>query len=66
MREVAVAGVGMHPWGKFPDKPLIKMLTEVVDMALKDAAMDCCCKFSFLWRHGLGIGRQRDCPDDRT
>ncbi len=40
MREVAVAGVGMHPWGKFPDKPLIKMLTEVVDMALKDAGMD--------------------------
>ena len=36
MREVAVAGVGMHPWGKFPDKPLIKMLTEVVDMALKE------------------------------
>lgn len=40
MREVAIAGVGMHPFGKFPDKPLVKMLTEVVDMALKDAEMD--------------------------
>jgi acetyl-CoA acetyltransferase len=40
MREVAIAGVGMHPWGKFPDKPLIQMLTEVVDMALDDAGMD--------------------------
>lgn len=40
MREVAVVGVGMHPWGKFPDKPLIQMLTEVVDMALKDAGME--------------------------
>ena len=40
MRDVAVVGVGMHPWGKFPDKPLINMLTEVVDMALKDAGLD--------------------------
>jgi len=39
MREVAVAGVSMHPWGKFPDKPLIGMMTEVVDQALKDAGM---------------------------
>ena len=40
MREVAVVGVGMHPWGKFPDKTLIQMQTETVDMALKDAGMD--------------------------
>ena len=39
MTDVAVVGVGMHPWGKFPDKPLINMLTEVVDMALKDAGI---------------------------
>lgn len=40
MREVAVAGVGLHPFGKFEEKPLIKMLAEVVDMALKDAQME--------------------------
>ena len=40
MREVAVGGVGMHPFGKFGEKPLIKMLVEVVNMALKDAQMD--------------------------
>lgn len=40
MREVAVAGVGLHPFGKFEGKLLIKMLTEVVDMALKDAQME--------------------------
>jgi acetyl-CoA acetyltransferase len=39
MRDVAIAGVGQHPWGKFDDKPLIKMLTEVVEAALKDAGM---------------------------
>jgi acetyl-CoA acetyltransferase len=40
MRDVAVAGVGLHPFGKFEGKPLIKMLSEVVDMALKDAQME--------------------------
>lgn len=40
MREVAVAGVGLHPFGKFEGKPLIKMLSEVVDMALKDGQME--------------------------
>ena len=40
MRDVAVAGVDMHPFGKFPDKPLINMLTQVVEGALKDAGVE--------------------------
>ncbi len=40
MREVAVIGVGMHPWGKFDDKPLNLMVREAVDAALKDAGVN--------------------------
>ena len=39
MREVAVIGVGMHPWGKFPDKSLNDMSRVAVDTALADAGM---------------------------
>ena len=39
MRDVAVIGVGMHQWGKFPNKPLIRMLTEVVEASIKDAGI---------------------------
>ena len=40
MRDVAVIGVGMHKFGKFPDKPLLKMLMDVVIEALNDARVD--------------------------
>ena len=39
MREVAVIGVGMHPWGKFPDISLNDMSRAAVDTALADAGM---------------------------
>ena len=39
MREVAAVGLGMHPWGKFPDKPLTQMCREAVEAALKDAGV---------------------------
>jgi acetyl-CoA acetyltransferase len=39
MREVAVIGVGMHPWGKFQDKPLTQMSREAVEAALQDAGV---------------------------
>ncbi|MEX0799937.1 MAG: transporter [Dehalococcoidia bacterium] len=40
MREVAVIGVGMHPWGKFEDKSITQMCREAVEAALKDASVE--------------------------
>ncbi len=37
MREVAVLGVGMHPWGKFADKSITDLSREAVEAALRDA-----------------------------
>ena len=37
MREVAVLGVGMHPWGKFPDTSITDLSRTAVEAALKDA-----------------------------
>ena len=39
MRDVAVAGVGMHPWGKFPEKPVTQLSREAVEAALADAGV---------------------------
>ena len=40
MREVAVIGVGMHPFGRFPDKPVQGIARVAVTEALKDANVD--------------------------
>ncbi len=40
MRDVAVLGVGLHPYGKWDEKPLAHMYRDVVDAALKDAAVE--------------------------
>jgi acetyl-CoA acyltransferase len=37
MREVAVIGVGMHPFGRFPDKRIEDLVGEAAIQALKDA-----------------------------
>jgi len=39
MREVAVLGLGMHPWGKFPEKSVTKMCREAVEAAISDAGV---------------------------
>ncbi|MBW2230130.1 MAG: transporter [Deltaproteobacteria bacterium] len=39
MGEVAVLGLGMHPWGKFPDKPLNDICRVAVEAALADAGV---------------------------
>jgi acetyl-CoA acetyltransferase len=39
-REVAVIGVGMHPWGKFPQKSPHHLACESVMNALKDAGLE--------------------------
>ena len=40
MREVVVIGVGLHNWGKFPDKTVTEMSRVVVTQALEDAGME--------------------------
>lgn len=40
MREVAIVGVGMHPWGKFPDKEIVDMCVDSTLLALKDANVE--------------------------
>jgi len=37
MREVAVVGVGFHPWGKFPDKTFVDLGVVAATNAFKDA-----------------------------
>jgi acetyl-CoA acetyltransferase len=40
MRELAIIGIGIHPWGKFPEKSVHELNLEVAQMALKDANME--------------------------
>ena len=39
MGDVAVLGLGMHPWGKFPEKNLNTICRVAVDSALADAGV---------------------------
>lgn len=39
MREVAVLGVGMHPWGKFEDRSVTQLCRHAVSAALADAGV---------------------------
>jgi acetyl-CoA acetyltransferase len=39
MRDVAVIGLGMHPWGKFADKSVTELCRVAVDAALQDAGV---------------------------
>ena len=39
MRDVAVLGLGMHPWGKFADKSVTQLCRAAVEAALADAGM---------------------------
>lgn len=39
-REVAIVGVGLHPWGVFPDKSMAELAVEAIVNAIKDAKMD--------------------------
>src|SRR4030042_6300080 len=40
MKEIAIIGVGLHPWGKFPDKPWTQMAVEAAREALSDAGVE--------------------------
>lgn len=38
-RDVAIIGVGLHPWGKFPDKSMPEMAVDAIVSALDDAKL---------------------------
>ena len=66
MRDVAVLGVGMHPWGKFEGKSVTQLCREAVEAALKDAGVQwreiqaiVGRQLALLRRQGLGPERQR-------
>lgn len=40
MKDIAIIGVGLHPWGKFPEKPWTQMAAEAAREALGDAGID--------------------------
>ncbi len=40
MENIAIVGVGMHPFGRFEDKSYIDMGVEAINMALKDAGIE--------------------------
>jgi len=40
VKEVAILGVGMHPWGKFPGKTWEDLAADAVEAALKDANVE--------------------------
>lgn len=39
MRPVYALGAGVHPWGKWPDKPQLQLALEAMDAALADAGV---------------------------
>ena len=39
MRDVAVIGLGMHPWGKFKEKSVNELARVAVEAALEDAGV---------------------------
>ncbi len=66
MREVAVLGVGMHPWGKFPESSVTELCRTAVQAALADAGVSWRDdrgrrrgQLPVLGRQGLGPERQR-------
>lgn len=40
MTDAAVIGIGMHPWGKWPQKSFLELAQSAVDMALDDAGLE--------------------------
>ncbi|GIS82114.1 MAG: hypothetical protein CM1200mP15_07460 [Dehalococcoidia bacterium] len=60
-REVVVAGVGLHPFGRFRDKPLASLALDSVIAALKDAAVAWkdiqVAYFGHVYYEGMSFGR---------
>lgn len=59
MREVAIIGIGLHPWGKFPQKTFIDLGVTAVSNALADAhiewkKIETICSGIYIWGGNAG------------
>lgn len=59
MREVAIIGIGLHPWGKFPQKTFIDLGVEAVSKALADGRIEwkeieTICSGIYIWGGNAG------------
>ncbi len=55
MRDVAVLGVGMHPFGKFNDKSVTELCRTATEAALRDAKQETMEQYN----EGIALFRQR-------
>lgn len=59
-REVMVVGVGLHPFGRFPDKDLASLALDAVVEALKDSGVRWkdipVAYFGHVYYHGMSVG----------
>lgn len=59
-RDVVVAGVGLHPFGRFPEKDLATLALEAVVPALQDAGVGWkdipVAYFGHVYYHGMSVG----------
>ena len=59
-RDVVVAGVGLHPFGRFPDKDLGSLALDAVVEALRDAGVRWkdipIAYFGHVYYHGMSVG----------
>jgi len=59
-REVVVAGVGLHPFGRFPEKSIEEMTRQAILEALKDAGVAYrqiqAAYFGHVYYHGMSLG----------
>ena len=59
MRDVAIIGIGLHPWGKFSQKTFIDLGVEAVSKALQDAQIqwkeiETICSGIYIWGGNAG------------
>jgi len=59
MREVAIIGIGIHPWGKFPQKTFVDMGVDAIAKALTDAnirwkEVETICSGIYIWGGNAG------------
>jgi acetyl-CoA acetyltransferase len=59
MREVAIIGVGIHPWGKFPHKTFVDLGVDAIAKALTDAnigwkQIETVCSGIYIWGGNAG------------
>jgi len=59
MREVSIIGVGLHPWGKFPEKTFVDLGVDAIAKALADAniqwkEIETICAGIYIWGGNAG------------